>query len=121
MKIYIKATIADVDIKSIKNNLFLYYGVLKTEANKYFAAYDAILDKEDETDRVLATARGKFYLKYHPFMDKCQEMVDTFNMNSIGNMSSYILIEEMLDTAKFVISTFPEEWEEYTTYAKMLA
>ena len=121
MKIYIKASIATSDLESIKKNLFLYYGVLKNESNKFFNAYDAVLDKEDEIDDVSLVDRGKLYNKYFKFADKCQEIADYFNEALAGRMSDYILIEEMHDLAQEVANNFPYDWEKFGEYAKMTA
>lgn len=121
MKIYIKASIEDVNIDTIKRNLFLYYGVLKTKSNEFFNAYESLLAEEDDTDDISVELRGRIYDKYIGFANKCQEIADTLGTKSASHMSDYILIEEMHDIAEEVADNFPYDWRKFQDFARMTA
>lgn len=110
MKIYVKNSISTSDIKSIRKNLFLYYGILKNETEDFLNTYDDIVDEELETNEVDDELRYKLYKKYLPLARKCKEIVDNIVIDKTGHMADQIIRLEMHDMAEEVLEIFPYVW-----------
>lgn len=110
MKIYVKNSISTSDIKSIRKNLFLYYGILKNETEDFLNTYDDVVDVELETNEVDDELRYKVYKKYLPLAKKCKEIADNIVTDKTGHMADQIIRLEMQDMAEEVLEVFPYEW-----------
>lgn len=110
MKRYVKADITKSDMKSISKNLTLYYGVLKSESDKFFKDFDDVvyLETLDEEDHL--KDRADFYNKYLPFAKKCLEIKKNIGKDTSGHAIEETLRFKMYDMAKEVLLNFPLEW-----------
>lgn len=114
MKIYIKAaSISKSNIQTIKQNLFLYYGIMKSESETFFYDFDKIANAERNADKMDTNARVSFYKKYLPFARKCREIMNEIEKNSAGHMVDELIRLDMQEIAQDVVKSFPYEWAYY--------
>lgn len=112
MKIYIKNSISNSDIKSIKNNLFLYYGNLKDESDKFFDDLDEVIYQEELDGEEHPKARLDFYNKYLPLANKCFEIFKSICTDRGGHTIDLTIRYEMYQMAKEILLNFPDTWGE---------
>lgn len=117
MKIYIKNSISTSNINAIRNNLFLYYGVLKNESADFFNDFDDLVYQEILDEEELIEDRKAFYDKYLPLVNKCKEIVRDIKKDVTGHIVDQTIRYEMYDMAKEIILNFPTEWNYQLEYA----
>lgn len=112
MKRYVKADITKSDMKSIRKNLTLYYGVLKNESDRFFQDFDNVVYLEALDEEEHPKDRIEFYKKYLPFAKKCLEIKKNIGKDPAGHAIDEALRYQMYDMAKEVLLNFPLEWAE---------
>ena len=117
MKIYIKNSISTSNINAIRNNLFLYYGILKNESAEFFGDFDDLIYHETLEDEELLEDRKAFFDKYLPLVNKCKEIVRDIKKDVTGHIVDQTIRYEMYDMAKEIILNFPAEWNYQLEYA----
>lgn len=111
MKRYIKTSLVNSDINSIRHNLFLYYGLLKNESYNFFQDFDDIIYQEEFDETEYPELRSAFYKKYLPLIRKCKEIVSNITKDVTGHVIDQALRYEMYDIAKEILLNFPQDWK----------
>ena len=117
-QVYIKNSISNSNIRSIRNNLFLYYGVLKNESEDFFNDFDNVIYQEELNEEEDPEARQEFYDTYLPLVNKCKEIIRDIKKDVTGHVVDQTIRYEMYDMAKEIVLNFPEDWGMQYQYAE---
>ena len=110
---YVKASLVNSNLEVIKKNLMIYETMLQQASDKFFREFDEVPEGDSDGYDYL---RARFYQKYLPLAQKCEEIVDDFEDAKPYSIPGAIMQKKMYRLASEIVYNFPYEWKVYMRY-----